>query len=430
MSETHVFRGESAEVADSVGVQSEKKPVRLGFQLLLSLSNTVIWLAIIPLQQLLIPLQVSTIDPLNKVSTLSFILFMTGITGVIAQPIVGALSDRTTLRFGRRRTWIVIGVILSVLTLLTLANAHSVVALASEVAVYGFVMGMILSPTLAIIPDRVPVRQRATVSAFVGLAQPLGIVIGVILIAQVIRSVQTSYYVIAGILLVVIALFVLSYRETPVSKAEIPQISLQQFVANFFRPLRSSDFRWTWIARFLVILAQTILVEFMLYYLNDVIHYTKLFPGQTTDQGVALFQVINTVTLIISTIISGIVSDKLQRRKPFVITASIIMTIALLLVAFVPSWPTVLLVAVVFGIGFGIYLSSDIALATQVLPEAQSQGKDLGIITAANILPELLFPVISFIAFGIFHGYAALFSIAALATLIGAICILPIKSVR
>jgi MFS family permease len=98
--------------------------------------------------------------------------------------------------------------------------------------------------------------------------------------------------------------------------------------------------------------------------------------------------------------------------------------------AFVPSWPTVLAVAVLFGIGFGTFLSSDIALSTQVLPEVQSQGRDLGLITSANVLPEILFPLISFVAFGIFHGYTALFTIAAIATILGALCIVPIKGVR
>ena len=433
MSESPIFNEQLVEAEIAGGASStysEKKPVSLLFQIILSLANTVVWLSIIPIQQLLLPQQVAAIDPVNKNSTLAFIIFMSGVTAVFAQPIVGALSDRTTTRFGRRRTWIVVGLILTIVSLVLLANAHSVLALALELAIFGFVVGMILSPVLAIIPDRVPVRQRATVSAFVGLAQPLGIVIGVILVAQIIRSVQNSYYVIAGILFVVIAIFLLTAREEPLAKEDVPHITLQVFLTNFFRPFRSRDFVWTWIARFLVILAQTILLEFMLYYLTDVIHYSQLFPGQQTDQGVAIFQVINTVTLIVSTIISGILSDKLQRRKPFIITASIIMTVALFLIAFIHTWTIVLVVAVIFGIGFGIYLSSDIALATQVLPEAKSQGRDLGLITAANILPELLFPVISFVAFGIFHGYTALFSIAAIATLLGTFCILPIKSVR
>ncbi len=411
--------------------QTPTKPVTPLFQLMLSLANVVVWLSIIPLYQLLLPAQVAVLDPQNKISTLSFIIFIAGVTSVLAQPFAGAFSDRTTSRFGRRRPWIIAGMLLVVISLLLLANAPSIPILAIELGAFGLVMGMVLSPVLAIIPDMVPVRQRATVSAFVGLAQPVGTLIGIILIAQVIRSTQISYYAVAGILFVVIILFALFVRETPLPKESVPPFSLRVFLRNFFiNPVKYPDFGYTWLARFLVILAQTILVEFILFYLHDVVHYESLFPGQTAQQGVSIFQGIYTVTLIVSTIVSGILSDRLQRRKIFVVVASIIMTVALLLLAFVPGWPIVLVVAAVFGVGFGIYISADIALATQVLPQIQSQGKDLGFITAANILPELLFPVISFVAFGIFHGYPALFTIAAVATLLGALCILPIKGVR
>ena len=429
MSETPIA-DENSPLVTEIPVSDQEQPVTLGFQLLLSLANVVIWLAIIPFQQLLVPLQISAIDPANKVSGLSLVLFTTGITGVIAPPLVGAWSDRTSFRFGRRRTWIAGGTILTIITLILMANVGNVIGLAIEAALYGFAAGMILSPVLAIIPDRVPVSQRATVSAFVGLAQPVGVVIGTILIAQVIRSVQGSYYAIAGILLVVITIFVLLVHERPLPKEDVPPFSFGEFAGNFFSPLRSRDFALTWVGRFLVIMSQIILAEFMLFYLKDVIHYERLFPGQTADQGFAIFQVIQTLCIIVSTIISGIISDRLQRRKPFIIAASLTMTVALLLIAFVPSWPIVLVTAVIFGIGFGIFLSSDIALSTQVLPQAQSRGKDLGLITAANVLPELLFPVISFVAFGIFHGYTALFTIAAIATFAGALFIIPIKSVR
>lgn len=426
LSDTPAILPGAADVA-----QAPTKPVTPLFQLLLSLANVVVWLSIIPLYQLLLPAQVAVLDPQNKISTLSFIIFIAGVTSVLAQPFAGAFSDRTTSRFGRRRPWIVVGMLLVVISLLLLANAPNIPLLAVELGAFGLVMGMVLSPVLAIIPDMVPIRQRATVSAFVGLAQPLGTLIGIILIAQVIKSTQISYYVVAAILFVIIILFALFVREAPISKGSVPPFSLPVFLKNFFiNPVKYPDFGYTWLARFLVILAQTILVEFILFYLNDVIHYERLFPGQTAQQGVSIFQGIYTLTLIVSTIISGIISDRLQRRKIFVVVASIVMTIALLLLAFIPSWTVVLVVAAVFGIGFGIYISADIALATQVLPQVQSQGKDLGFITAANILPELLFPVISFVAFGIFHGYPALFTIAAIATLLGALCILPIKSVR
>ncbi|GCE47009.1 MFS transporter [Thermosporothrix hazakensis] len=423
-------------IEDASPTEGGKKRVSLGFQLFLSLANIVIWLAIIPIQQLLLPSQIAQIDAANKEAGLSLILFATGITGVIAQPIIGAISDRTTFRLGPRRTWLAIGVVIVSLLLVLQSFATSIAVLAIEVAVYGFAMDMLLAPILTIIPDRIPVSQRATVSAFVGLAQPVGIVIGSILIAQVIRSVQGSYYAIAGLLFVVIALFVLLDREKPLSKEELPPFSLKTFLSTFFSPLRTADFVFTWCGRFLATLSQIILVTFMLYYLKDIIHYEKLFPGQASEQGVAMFQVINTVSVVISTIITGFLSDKVQRRKPFVIAAGLIMTVALALIALIPTWTMVLVVAVLFGIGFGIFLSSDIALATQVLPEGQdvqkgqNLGKDLGLISVANVLPQVLVPLFSFLAFSVFHSYTALFIMAAVAAVLSAVFIIPIKKVR
>ncbi|GCE28063.1 MFS transporter [Dictyobacter alpinus] len=434
VSASKLAENQSPQVAESLHTTDvgENQPPRvsLGFQLLLSLANMAMWLAIIPLQQILQPLQVSIIDPVNKVSGLSFVLAVTGITSVIAQPVVGALSDRTTFRLGRRRTWILVGMIFSVLLLLLQANAPSILILAIEAGIYGFAIGMIMTPVLTIIPDRVPLSQRATASAFVGLAQPIGIVVGSILIAVIIKSVQGSYYAIAGILFVAVALFLFFVREEPVAKTDLPAFNLKDYLISFFEPLKERDFTLTWVGRFLIIFAQILLLEFMLYYLKDVIHYERLFPGQTAEQGVSMFQVINTVFVVISTLASGIISDKLQRRKPFVIAAGLIMTIALLLIAFTQSWILVLVTAAIFGIGFGIFLSADVALATQVLPKNHNLGKDLGLITAANTLPQLFIPLVSFLAFNVLQGYPALFSIAAVFTILGALAIIPIRSVR
>ncbi|GCE13848.1 MFS transporter [Tengunoibacter tsumagoiensis] len=432
MSEANILEESASLPVEPEAAEADTRPrVSLGFLLLLSLANVAMWLVIIPLQQILQPLQVALLDPANKEASLSIVLAVTGITSVITQPIMGAISDRTTFKFGRRRTWILAGMILCAILLILQANANSIAVLAIESALYGFFIGMIMTPVLTIIPDRVPVSQRATASAFVGLAQPVGIIIGSILIAVIIKSVQPSYYVMAGILVVILGLFVLFVREKPLAKEELPPFKLGEFLLSFFAPLKVADFAFTWVGRFLVIFAQIVLLEFMLYYLNDVIHYVQLFPGQTAEQGVSLFQVINTVSVVISTLVAGILSDKLQRRKPFILAACVIMAIGLFLIAFVHSWPIVLVTGVIFGCGFGIFLSADIALATQVLPKGQSLGKDLGLITAANTLPQLFFPLVSFLAFSVFnHSYTFLFGFAGVLALLGGLAIAPIKSVR
>src|SRR5689334_17694343 len=116
---------------------------------------------------------------------------------------------------------------------------------------------------------------------------------------------------------------------------------------------------------------------YLLYFLEDAVHYKQAAQGVTT------FQIILTGTLLIASVASGMLSDKLQRRKVFVIGASLVIALAFLMLAFWQTWTGVLLAAAVLGIGFGGYLGVDIALITQVLPSANARGKDLGVINIA-----------------------------------------------
>lgn len=77
-------------------------------------------------------------------------------------------------------------------------------------------------------------------------------------------------------------------------------------------------------------------IAFMFYYLQNAVHYTHILPRQTTAQGVSLFFAVNALSTIIASVIGGIISDKLLHRKLFVIVASVVMTVALLLYAFFP----------------------------------------------------------------------------------------------
>lgn len=86
--------------------------------------------------------------------------------------------------------------------------------------------------------------------------------------------------------------------------------------------------------------------------------------------------------------------------------------------------------AVILGIGFGTYLSVDLALASQLVPKAQDRGKDLGLINTAIFLPMLVAPAIAGIALGVFHSYTVLFVVLTIAAALAAVLIIPIKQVR
>lgn len=412
-------------------LQPPTRPVSLGWQLLLCLANLVVWLSIFPTYQILLPAQVGVFDAANKVNVLALISFAGGIAAILGNLLAGALSDRTVSRFGRRRLWVLAGAIGSMMALAMLANASSILMLGIALVLFQFCINVDIASLAALVPDRVPLRQRATASAFVGLALPLGTLIGLTLVAQVTKSTQASYYTLAALLLFVLIAFVLIVRETPLSRQAIPAFSLRAFLKSYWlNPRRYPDFGFTWIARACVIFGYYTAIAYLFYFLQDVIHYDRLFPGQTIAQGVATFQGLATLVLIIATISSGIVSDRVQRRKVFVIGASCLMALALAILALVPSWPAVLVAAALLGIGFGVFLSGDLALQTQVLPNNRDRGKDLGLLNTANLLPQLIVPIIAAVVLSTLHSYTSLFLIAACATALGAVLTLPIKSVR
>ena len=410
---------------DIEALQVPTKAVNAGFQMLLSLANLVIWLSILPISQILLPTQIAALGAANKFTNLTIATVVGVLAAVITNPIAGALSDRTTSRLGRRRPWFLVGSMLSAVTLALMANATSFVALVIWWAIFHIAANAILAGLSAVVPDQVPLRQRATVSAFVSLSLPLGAVMGALLVTRVATSTQMSYYIFIGLLLVVMMLFILVLRDKPLPKEAAPRFHLATFLAGFWvNPVKYPDFGWAWLTRFLVYLSYFTALGYLLYFLQDAVHYQKAAQGVTT------FQIILTGTLLLSSVASGVLSDRLQRRKVFVVGASLVIALSFLILAFFQTWLAVELAGGVLGLGFGAYLGVDIALITQLLPSANARGKDLGVINIANAFPQIVGVSIAAIVVNTFHSYTLLFVLAAILALLGAGLIQRIKSVR
>src|SRR2546421_344255 len=413
------------DLKDIEALQVPTKAVNAGFQMLLSLANLVIWLSILPISQILLPTQIAALGAANKFTNLTIATVVGVLAAVITNPIAGALSDRTTSRLGRRRPWFLVGSMLSAVTLALMANATSLVALVIWWAIFHIAANAILAGLSAVVPDQVPLRQRATVSAFVSLSLPLGAVMGALLVTRVATSTQMSYYIFIGLLLIVMMLFILVLRDKPLPKEAAPRFHLGSFLAGFWvNPVKYPDFGWAWLTRFLVYLSYFTALGYLLYFLQDAVHYQKAAQGVTT------FQIILTGTLLLSSVASGVLSDRLQRRKVFVIGASLVIALSFLILAFFQTWLAVELAGGVLGLGFGAYLGVDIALITQLLPSANARGKDLGVINIANAFPQIVGVSIAATVVNTFHSYTLLFVLAAILALLGAGLIQRIKSVR
>ena len=168
---------------------------------------------------------------------------------------------------------------------------------------------------------------------------------------------------------------------------------------------------------------------YLLYFLRDRLHYSRLFPGHKAEDGLVILILLYLGGVVVTAVASGVISDRTGRRKLPVTISGLIMAVAALLLALWPRWPVVMAAAAIMGLGFGVYLSVDAALVTQVLPSAAGRAKDLGLINIANSGPQVLAPAIAAPLVSELGGYPALYLSVAVITVAGAVSVRRIRSV-
>lgn len=421
--------------AEPEALRAPTHTVSLGFTLMICLANVALWISMQPVAQLLLPQQAELLGgKAHEADYLGIILGVGAFVSIFSNVLGGAFSDRTTSRFGRRRPWLVVCALLTAATLALLANAPAIYVLVIGWGLYQLFANGVLAALVAIVPDRVPERQRGSVSAFVGLALPLAQVVGAILVGIIVTDIHAGYYLLIGLLLVITMLFAATLHDAPLPKAYVTPFQLWSFIKSFWiNPSKYPDFGWVWITRFLVIFGYSAGTSFLLFYLQQAVGLGKKASaaGPPALTGLVLVQIVAVSLLVLSSIVGGILSDRLQRRKAFVMFSTALIAVALLSLGFFVAWPYVLVAAGVLGFGFGSYLAVDIALVTQVLPSAHDRGKDMGIFNIANALPQAFAPIAAATFLDHFHhNYAAVFIFAAVVTLLGALLVQPIKGVR
>ena len=375
------------------------------------------------------------------------------VTAVIVQPLVGALSDRTSTRLGKRRPYIIGGAAVMLLGLSLLAFAHSFALFI--VGMFFVVVANTTSGTAyqGLIPDRVPSAQRGSASGYMGLMTILGTVgslaVASLLLSQagaansrfhqfavgVARGASDFYIVGACLVAVAAVVTLLVVRETPYP--EIPQRMAkhsgraQRIASLWVEPWRHPNFTWVFLTRAFVVLGLALFTTYIAYYFAQVAHVANFV------QATAINAVLALGGAVLSTFALGALSDKLRRRAPIVCVSGSFM--ALTALAFVvapgriPLWPLGLL----FGLGYGAYMSVDLALAVDALPSHRDAGKDLGLWAMSSTLPAVLAPVLGsaviFLA-GVAGqtalGYRAVFALATLFLLLGALFVLKVRERR
>lgn len=152
-----------------------------GWTASLSLANGAIWVGWYGPLQILLASQAEDFAPGSGMSKETMLAWVTGagaVVSLVANPLFGALSDRTTARWGRRTPWIVAGAAGGALSLLLLAGAGGVWTMAAGWCLVQLTLNAAFAAVTAAVPDRVPRLQRGSVGGWLGAAQILGVVGG------------------------------------------------------------------------------------------------------------------------------------------------------------------------------------------------------------------------------------------------------------
>jgi MFS family permease len=109
---------------------------------------------------------------------LAFVVGPGLLVALIANPLFGYLSDRTSLRWGRRRPYILIGTLANVGGLAIMALAPNLLVLTAGLMVVQLANNAAAAPFHAFLPDLVPESQRGKASGFMGIGQMVGTIVG------------------------------------------------------------------------------------------------------------------------------------------------------------------------------------------------------------------------------------------------------------
>jgi MFS family permease len=378
----------------------------------------------------LLPQQIENIDRAHKVAALGVVSGVAACFALVFNPIGGALSDRTRSRFGRRAPWLIAGSAGMLVMLAVLGQAVTVLTILIAWCLAQAVANFYQAPLTAVIPDRVPKTRRGVASAVTGVSQVFGGVIGVGIASLFTRHLADGYLALGLVMALTAAGFVLATADPPTADLPRPPPDTRSLIArlaDFLSALRHRDFACVFASRAAAIMGYYLVIGYELYILTD---FIKLPGGLKPAQGVTILAAISAVGALLAAAISGPLSDRLNRRKPFVFVSSAVAGAGCILPVLSPTFRTIEIFAAFAGIAFGTYLSVDAALVTLVLPRSEDAARDLGVLNIANAGPQVIAPLFAALVISHLGGYRMLFILGGCCGIAGAFAVMPVRAVR
>ena len=392
---------------------------------------------IAPIQNILPRMVEAAAGSADKALGLGLVTGLGAFAALVFNPLAGHYSDRWVAADNRTVT-VLIGLVTGGVAHSVLGLQHSIAGIAIWWTLCQATINIAYSPMSAVVVDHVDRRSWGLVWGLISVAQAVGLIIGFAAVVFVFPTVTGGMIAISvGYVVCLIPLVLVLYRLPRVSYASPAETAADP--ANAGSPgtgaagirtagakaaARGADIRvllsagqgfgLVWLAKFLIVLAETVALLYLYYYLQDIVHYRN--PGQ----GQLILIVIATAAAIVATVTVGRMADRSGGYRRYAVLASAVMAVTGFVLAVVGAWALVIVCAFALGAGYGAFQSVSQALSNVVLPDPASAGRDLGIINIASAIPQVIGAPIAGLVVASAGGYRGLFVFAGLLALAGA----------
>lgn len=379
----------------TIALTEVRTPLRTGQQLRLSVlwfAMFAQWLTVLPV---ILPDQVGQIlgaATANREGWIGTIAAAGAIVALVVAPLVGAFSDRLQAVRGRRRPFLIVGVLgscVSLLLLIPFDAGGSIGLYVVAIINLQFWWNMVSGAYAGLVPDVVPEQDQPTASGWLNVMTIAGTIVGNILVAATYRSGHATTAMTCFVAISVVCLcLTLSVHEPP-SRGASDRFRLGAFLHSFLiDPRAHRNFYWVLVTRLLSNMGVWSVLTFLLSYLQDVIGVER--PEQVLPMLLgagALFAIPASMWGVRLADRHGIV--RIVRLASWIMAATVI---GYVLVALQPSLFLVAPLVIVYAAAYGAYQAVDWALALRVLPSRDAAGKDMGVWHVSMVLPQILGP--------------------------------------
>lgn len=351
------------------------------------------------------------------------------IFALVSNLVFGALSDACRSRFGRRTPWIAIGGIFTGAAFWFTSVQTTVPGIVAGWSALQVGLNCMLAPAVAVLSDRIPLDRRGTISAFYGAGATCGQSVGTIIGSQFITNPVPGFLfgTISWLFTGIIVLLIWPREKSAKAETAGEPFSIVRLAKSFVPPTKNCrDFYMALVGRLLFIFGYMVISGYQLYILQRYIGLDDVTAGAVLSTMSVIIMIVSLVT----SLISGVVSDKIGRRKPLIVASS-----AVICIAFIAPWvmrtaESMYIFAALSGFGYGIYSAVDQALNVDVLPSKEEAGKDMGIQNLANTVGQAIAPVVTSSIVVATGSYFMTFPVAIALILAGVIFIMLVKKVK